>query len=371
MSSRREFVELAKVEGANVSELCRRFGISRKTGHKWIGRERGGEEGWEADRSRRPLHSPGKVAAAVEERVLAERAEHAAWGGRKIRRRLQDKGQSPPAASTVTAILRRNGKIEPLASLQKGPMTRFERAEPNELWQMDFKGAVPMASGGKCHPLTIVDDHSRYAVCVQACADEQAATTREAMTVAFRRYGLPVRMLMDNGACWGRVEARYTLLNAWMLRLGIRISHGRPRHPQTQGKDERFNRTLKDEALRGTLHTDLKDFQKTFDAFRAMYNHERPHEALGLATPATRYRVSAFEFPETLPPIEYLDGDIVRRVGAAGYVSYKKHRFQVGRAFTGEPVGLRPTERDGVYAVYFCHQRIARIDLKGGLCEQV
>lgn len=370
MSQREEFVALARQEGANISRLAQRFGISRKSAYKWLARAAEGAPDWAADRSRRPATSPIQCAPALEEQVLAVRAAHPAWGGRKIRRRLQLDGQPEvPAASTITAILHRHGLIAPEESQKRGAMQRFERERPNELWQMDFKGPIPTAQGA-CHPLTIVDDHSRYALGVIACPNEQGATVRAALSGVFRRYGLPERMLMDNGSCWGKVESAWTLLEVWLLRLGVAVSHGRPFHPQTQGKCERFNQTLLAEALRGRNLGDLEEAQRVFDAFRASYNRERPHEGIGLEVPATRYRVSVFAYPETLAPIEYLSSDQVRKVGAAGYLSWRKGRYQVGRAFAGEPVALRATEKDGVWAVYYCQQRVATIDERAGACLQ-
>lgn len=370
-ANRMEFSALAAGEGRNMTQLCRRFGISRKTGYKWLERAYGGDVGWESDQSRRPLESPGKVSEVVEDAVARVRQEHPQWGGRKIARRLQDLGMDDvPAPSTVGAILKRRGLIDAEASKQHEPMKRFERPMPNELWQMDFKGPVKLGDGRQCHPLTVVDDHSRYAVCVTGCADQRAQTVQTALTEVFRRYGLPAWMLMDNGSCWGRVAAQYTGLNVWQIRLGIRLTHGRPYHPQTQGKNERFNRTLKEEALQGRLHVDMADCQRSLDQFRRMYNQERPHEALGMATPVSRYRISVFEFPEKLGKIEYHEGDIIRRVGPAGFISCHKMRFQVGRAFTGESVGIRATERDGVYDVYYCHHIIAQIDMRSGQCQQ-
>ena len=368
MSQREEFVGLARAEGANIVRLCERFQISRKTGYKWLARAASEAPDWAADRSRRPRSSPWRCAEAVEQAVLAVRGVHPAWGGRKIRRRLQLAGPAP-AASTITAMLHRHGLIDPAESQKRGPMQRFERGRPNELWQMDFKGAVTTGAG-PCHPLTVVDDHSRYAVCVQACADQRAATVRAALTGVFRLYGLPERLLMDNGACWGRVESAWTVLEVWLIRLGIAISHGRPYHPQTQGKCERFNRTLKAEVLAGRHFGDVAACQPPFDRFRHCYNHERPHEALAMETPASRYRVSVFAFPERLGPIEYLEGDPVRRVGPAGYISWRGRRYQVGRAFTGQPVALRPTSREGLWTVHYCHQRVATLDEATGICAQ-
>lgn len=290
MQLREEFVQLARQDGANVSQLCRRYGISRPTGYKWLARAGGNDDpAWSRDRSRRPRNSPNRCEGELEEAVLAVRRDHPAWGGRKIRWRMIGDGWTHvPAASTITAILQRHGLIDDEESRKRGPMRRFERQTPNELWPMDFKGRVPTAVAGFCHPLTVVDDHSRYAVAVSACVDERDLTVRKALGDAMRRYGLPQRMLMDNGACWGKVVSAWTCLEVWLLRLGVSVSHGRPYHPQTQGKCERFNRTLEAEALRGRQFHDMQACQRSFDRFRHDYNHLRPHEALAMAPPVSR-----------------------------------------------------------------------------------
>lgn len=365
MSERREFVALAGVEGANVSELCRRFGISPKSGYKWLGRyEAEGESGL-AERSRRPRRSPGQTPAATEAGVLELRSAHPAWGGRKLRRRLQDLGQQAvPAASTITEILRRHGRLDEAEADKHKAFTRFEHAAPNDLWQMDFKGHFALAQG-RCHPLTVLDDHSRYALGLAACANERTETVQARLTAIFRRYGLPWRMLMDNGAPWGDTpEHRFTPLTVWLLRLGVAISHGKPYHPQTQGKDERFHRTLAAEVLRTERFRDLVHAQRRFDAWRELYNHERPHEALELAVPASRYTVSPQAFPEVLPAIEYASGLTVRKVQHDGWISYRGSDYKLPKAFKGYPVALRLTVRDGELDVLFCRHVIARIDLR-------
>ena len=215
----------------------------------------------------------------------------------------------------------------------------------------------------RCHPLTVLDDHSRYNLCLQACADEQGRTVQTHLTTSFRRYGLPQRVAVDNGSPWGdSFDSPYTPVVAWLIRLGVSVSHSRPYHPQTLGKDERFHRTLKAEVLRESF-ADLNSVQRRFDRWRTIYNFERPHEALGMHTPATRYVSSARAFPEALPPIEYAPGDIVRRVQQQGFFSYRGRSFRISKAFTGYPVALRPTVSDGVFDIYFCHQKIAQIDL--------
>lgn len=370
MSQRKDFIRLAMEEGINISELCRTVGISRKSAYKWLKRFQSGDPSWFEDLSRRPHATPRRTEQNLERAVLDVHARYPRWGGRKIRRRLEMEGVSlVPAASTVTEILRRHGLINPEESRKRGPMQRFERDDPNDLWQMDFKGGIH-TSEGTCHPLTVIDDHSRFAVCVAACPDEREETVEPQLIKCFREYGLPDRMLMDNGSCWGRAESRYTKLGAWLLRLDVSISHPRFYHPQTQGKNERFNRTLLDEAIKGQQFRGRDDCQRAFDRFLEVYNYERPHESIGLMPPATRYRKSRRPFPEKLAAICYGAHDLIRRVGPAGYISYGKDRYQVGRAFTGNPVALRPTNEDGVLEVFFSHHRVARIDLRTKKLEQ-
>jgi transposase InsO family protein len=367
MDRKREFVELARAAGANVRELCRRYGVSPTTGYKWLGRFRAEGAAGLGERSRRPGGSPGRTPAAGEAAVLAVRAaSNEAWGGRKIRRVLADRGaEGVPAASTITAILRRGGRLsEAGAAEHPGPLQRFERATPNELWQMDFKGHFALHAG-RCHPLTALDDCSRYNLVLSACGDERAATVRGVLEGTFRRYGMPLAMLMDWGSPWGDSGGEpLTGLAVWLMRLGVRVLHGRPRHPQTQGKEERFHRTLEAEAMAGRSFRDLAECQRAFDAFRHRYNHERPHEALGMTTPALRYRASPRPFPKVLPPIDYGPGDAVRRVDGEGYISFRNRPFRVGKGLRAQPVALRPTADDGRYAVFFCSHRVREIDLR-------
>ena len=203
MEQREEFIRLALPVGANRSELCRRFGISRAKGYKWLERyQLEGRAGLE-DRSRRPRHSPRRTDAATEADVLRIRADsNEAWGGRKIARVLSRRPGAVPSPSTITEILRRHGRLDQRQDEHPGRLQRFERPTPNELWQMDFKGHFALTAG-RCHPLTVLDDHSRYALGLEACGDERDATVRACLTMLFRRYGLPFAMLMDSGAPWG------------------------------------------------------------------------------------------------------------------------------------------------------------------------
>jgi hypothetical protein len=245
---------------------------------------------------------------------------------------------------------------------------RFEHERPNALWQMDFKGHFAHAVG-RCHPLTVLDDHSRYVVCLSACADELSETVQERLIGVFRRYGLPERMNVDNGSPWGDgAGGRYTVLTVWLLRLGVRLSHSRPYHPQTNGKDERFHRTLKRDVLHGQSYADLAACQRAFDGFRGVYNSERPHEALRMAVPASRYRASPRSYPETLAPIEYDPIDQVRRVQQGGRISFRGHELRVPQAFAGQSIALRPTTTDGVWDAVFAAHRVAQIDLRTATC---
>ena len=258
MDARLEFVMLASVEGANIRQLCRRFGISPTTGYKWLERwQTAGTMGL-LEQSRRPHSSPARSAAVTEQAVLSVRGEHPAWGGRKIARRLKDLGQEGvPAPSTVTAILKRNGVELGAHGGGQPAFARFERTQPNELWQMDFKGHVALHTG-RLHPLTVLDDHSRFSVVLAACANERTETVRQQLITAFRRYGLPQSMITDNGSPWGDGPGSpFTPLGVWLIEHGIRISHSRPYHPQTMGKDERFHRSLKAEVLSGPPFADL------------------------------------------------------------------------------------------------------------------
>lgn len=365
MSERTEFIEAAKQEQINISQLCDNYGISRKTGYKWLRRLReAGLSGLE-DRSRRPLHSPNQTSYEMEEQVLLVRAEHPAWGGRKIRRLLQDWGLlEVPSASTITAVLRRNEMIAPEEALKHKAFIHFEHEHPNDLWQMDYKGSFRLIEGAACHPLTVLDDHSRFLAGLKSCPNERRTTVQYHLTSIFEEYGLPNRMLMDNGSPWGDdLDSRYTLLTSWLLRLDISISHGRPYHPQTQGKDERLRRTLQAELITRNTFATLDQTQTLFDKWRYEYNYIRPHEALQMDTPASRYVPSSRPFPSTLPPILYEAQDIIRRTDDDGRFCFQGRRFRLGKAFPHHEVALRPTVQDGVFDVYYCKQKVNRISL--------
>jgi transposase InsO family protein len=363
MTLRREFVALALGQGLSVAELARRFGISRKTAYKWLHRQ--AEGGSLDDRPRRPHTSPTRTGEALTQAVLALRRAHPCWGGRKLHRVLCNDGYTGvPAPSTITHLLRRHGLIGDGPPGLHRPWQRFEHRAPNDLWQMDFKGTIAVGTG-RCDPLTVLDDHSRYNLVLQATPDTRTATVQAALTAAFRRYGLPQRMNMDNGPPWGCPggDSRgLSALSLWLVRLGIQVSFSTPVHPQTNGKEERFHRSLKAEVLHGRLWRDHAHLQRALDDWRAIYNHRRPHEGVGLLVPGARYQPSRRRFPDTLPPIEYGADDDVLTVHWGGWITFQGRTLKVSNALRGLPIAVRPTLDDGVYDLYFMHHRIATFD---------
>jgi transposase InsO family protein len=287
-------------------------------------------------------------------------------GRRKLHHYLRRQGVAPlPAPSTVNSILSRHGLLAPERRLQRD-WQRFEAAAPNQLWQMDFKGPL-QTDLGPCFALTILDDHSRFNVCLAICPDQTRQTVQTQLEQAFRCYGLPDCILSDNGPPWGSHQdgvRRFTRLAAWLMRYDIFVSHGRPAHPQTQGKDERFHGTYQRELLASQPSwRSPEQLGRASADWRVTYNWRRPHEAIGNEPPATRYvhgRRAYVELPRT---IEYPAGDLLRRVTQGGLISFRSRRYRVGRAFTGETVALRAVA-DGRWDVYYNLQRIRTLDLR-------
>lgn len=358
--AREELCRLALQKGANRRELCRRYKVKPRILYKWLDRYRQEGVGGLSNRSRRPHHSPSRTEPEMEAAVLAVRRENPVWGGRKIAATLERQGLSPPSPSTITEILRRNG--QPMVAPGQKAWKRFEHDAPNDLWQMDFKGHVALRKG-RLHPLTVVDDHSRYSVLLHAAGKERHEVVQNAVQEAFERYGLPQIMLTDNGSPWGDTgERSLTKLAVWLIEHGVAPWRSAPYHPQTHGKNERFNRTLKAELLDGRVFDDLVQAQAAFDAWRHRYNYHRPHDALKLAVPGDRYRPSPRRFNPKVEPFEYGADDIVRRVDNAARIGFQGRRLKASKALIGKLVAIRPTERDGVFALTFRHVTVKAID---------
>jgi transposase InsO family protein len=373
LDRREEFVRLAGRAGANVTELCSRFGVSRSNGYKWLGRYAAEGSPGLAERSRRPRHSPQRTPPELEAQVLALRRAHPAWGGRKIRKVLERSGLEAPSASTITEIIRRSGLLTGPGAGETRDWTRFEHAAPNDLWQMDFKGHFALVGEGRCHPLTVLDDHSRYALEIGACADEQTMTVQTRLTEVFRRYGLPWRILTDNGPPWGTCGSpqRHTPLTVWLMDLGVGVRHGRPLHPQTQGKDERFHRTLAAEVLDGRTFRSLHETQAAFDAWREVYNTYRPHQAIDMDTPSDRYDISPRPMPDAIAPPEYEAEAHVRKIDKNGWISFKGRRLKCSRPFIGRRIALRATHTDGLFDLCYRSHVLAQVDLRQNITQTV
>ena len=363
MEQRQELVRLAMLEGANRRELFRRFGVSAQTGYKWLDRATAGED--LCDHSRKPLNNPLRCSGDVELAVLAVRDEHPAWGARKIANVLEREGRTVPACSTVHAILKRHQRILPKRGGDPATL-RFERPEPNELWQMDFKGSSTLGDGEKLCPLTIVDDHSRYALCIGACGDETGKTVKARLEQVFSIYGLPQAFFVDNGNPWGDSQGgEWTKFRVWLLKYGVHLIHARAHHPQSRGKNERFHRSMDDEIFAMRPLANRRQAQHAFSTWRHIYNHQRPHEGIAMLRPAERYCPSPRTMPAKLPQVHYGEGETVRKMGLnAQTISFKGRDWKLPKAFQGEQLAIRPLDTDGVFGIYFGSNFIKTIDLK-------
>ena len=363
--ARMEFVLEAISEESSISALCRKYGISRPTGYKWIERYMKGED--LADRSHSPLTAAHRTKPEIEDLILETRARHPTWGGHKIVAFLSGKGyELLPAASTANAIIKRHGLISAEQSEKHTPYKRFERELPNQLWQMDFKGHFSMSDGDRCHPLTITDDCSRKLICLDAYNNEQWKSVETSLLRVFSEYGLPEAILSDNGAPWGDSKHGYTLFELWMMQLGVTPMHGRPLHPQTQGKEERFHRTLKEDVLKRIAIADLNHAQRVFDDYRIEYNAERPHAALNYDVPDKHYTPSKRNLPEKWGEPEYDSGSTLRKVNYKGYISINRCRYYLSETLADRYIelGYMP---DNTVKLYYGNYLIATINLDEGL----
>lgn len=364
MTLRQEFIKLALQKKSNISHLCDRFGISRKTGYKWIARYKEEGETGLINKTTKPLSSPNVISQSSVKMITQIRLKYPDWGARKIHMVLKRKGAKDiPSPSSITRHLQRLGHIK-----KRGPnrstWQRFEHEAPNQLWQMDFKGHFEYEQG-RCFPLTILDDHSRFSIALKACKNEQGKTIKPLLIQVFRQYGLPERINVDNGNPWGSplANARFTVFSVWLISLGVQVSHSRPGHPQTNGKDERFHRTLKEELLKYHYFRNIKHIQRHFDKWRDIYNLERPHEAINMQVPSDRYQLSYRQYNERIEPYEYASDYELRKVDSRGRISYQSRQIFVGIPFGNQIAGIRNTSKDGEKQIYFRHQILGTIDL--------
>lgn len=354
MTIREEFVELAMSGRHAVAALCNAYGISEKTGHKWLNRFK--EEGRPglSDRSRAPHDTPHKISLEVRRGILELREKHPTWGPKKLRVVLRRRVPEThwPAASSIGELLRREGRAHPQRRKNAGTELPIDARltvarAPNDVWSTDFKGQFRLTNGDLCYPLTAQDTFSRFVIGTTALSSTASLPVEIAFTRHFREFGLPLVIRSDNGVPFASPSAigRLSKLSVWWIRLGIRPERIEPGEPQQNGKHERMHKTLKADATRPPSPS-LCEQQLRFDKFRREYNDERPHESLGQETPASRYSASAREFPSYLPELNYPAQFEVRAVSQSGVISFRGRRFQVSKALENQELGLEETDDD-------------------------
>jgi putative transposase len=366
MDQRLRFIADHQRQLFSLSELCARFGVSRKTGYKWVERYQADGPAGLHDRSRRPHACPHQTPRAIIDALLEARRRHPTWGAKKLlpilKRRHRD--WNWPARSTCCDLLKRHGLVfsprrRRVPSHPGRPLTPM--TAPNEIWTADFKGQFLTKDGNYCYPLTVVDGSSRYLLACQGLPSTSISLARPVFARLFEAYGLPRIIRTDNGVPFATTAlGRLSTLSVWWIRLGIYPELIEPSHPEQNGRHERMHRTLKAETTRPP-GGNLQAQQKRFNAFRREYNLERPHEALDQGTPASVYRPSPRELPGTLPPIEYPGHFEVRLVSRNSGIRWNKHWVCVTHTLAGEYVGLEEID-DGLWDVYFGPLKLGRLD---------
>ena len=340
--TRAAFVQQIQAREKSKSALCREYGISRPTGDKWIHRAEEGE-GF-SDHSHRPFKTPAnKLDPKIEEMIIAARKEMPGIGAVKIKRILENAGKSGlPCHSTVNAVFKRNQLITREASEAASPNQRFEQEKPNIMWQADFKGHFELGNGERCHPLSILDDHSRYCLCADAKTNERREDTQASFERVFKEYGQPSILLCDNGNPWGASQSGgYSSFEVWLMEHDILVMHIRARHPKTQGKVERFNGAYKAERLKYHVPADMEEAMQDRLAYQHFHNHIRPHHALDLDVPAKHYFPSDVPFCESVGEWGYSEDCILRTIKHTGFLSFEGQGYYFSEAFRHKVIALR------------------------------
>lgn len=354
--------------GERLTDLCREYGISRKTGAKFKARfERLGELGLE-DQSRAPRVIPHKAQPELMELVFAERRAHPTWGPRKLKAVLEKRlGHAMPSTTAMSVALSKAGLVVPRKQRRRcvqQPISLRDASVPNDVWCIDYKGQFRLGDGSYCYPLTLSDQLSRYVLACEGMAAISDAAARDVCLDVFREWGLPTAIRSDNGAPFAsKGLGGLTKLSALFVRLGIDLQRIRPSHPEENGRHERMHRTLKAETTR-PARANLLQQQERFDAWRAEFNTERPHEALGMKRPVEVFDASSRKMPAKLPTLEYPLHDDVLRVNAIGQIRLPgRGAAYLSAALAGEDVGIRE-ERDGRWLVSFAHLDLALFDAR-------
>jgi putative transposase len=359
MKERMRFVADAERGLYSMTELCERYGISRRTGYKWRARYDASGPAGLREGSRAPHGCPHRLDAGVTEAIVEARRQHPSWGPRKLLAWLAERQPDleMPAASTAGDLLKRRGLVQPRRRRRQRQHPGAPGAVPaaaNDLWTTDFKGQFRTRDGQTCYPLTIADQHSRYLLTCAALTSVRTAETRPMFERLFREVGLPAAIQSDNGTPFCSVGIHgLSALSVWWIRLGIRPVRIEPGHPEQNGTHERMHRTLKAETTRPPALNRVGQ-QRKFDRFRHTYNHERPHEALAQQPPARLWQPSPREYPRSLPTPEYPGHHLVRLVGPAGTIRLHGRQLFVSRALQHEYLGLEESA-DGIWSIYFDH----------------
>ena len=376
MEERAKFV-LEALEGwTSMTELCDRYGVSRRVGYKWLHRyEERGLSGL-VDRSRAPRRQAAATPPEIVGEIIALRSKHPTWGPRKLRAWLdREKPEASwPACSTIGAILKREGLTQSRRRRPAAPRAwrppRTEADAPNRVWTTDFKGQFRLGDGRMCYPLTILDAHSRYLLGCRALPSTANAGTRAAFERVFAEYGLPEVIRTDNGVPFSNAQAVAGLskLAVWWMRLGIQLERTRRSHPEDNGAHERMHRTLKAEATRPTRKTaELQ--QRAFNQFRQIYNEERPHEALDMQPPASVYEPAEKRMPKRLEPMNYPESHQTRRVNKNGLIRWRSSQYFVSETLRGQTVGLELNDA-GFWNIYFGPALLAELDDREGVIHR-
>lgn len=357
MEERYQFVMEAREELGGITELCAQYGVSTKTGYKWLNRyEREGLSGLQ-DQSRAPKKHPNQVSEEIKETILQARRAHATWGPKKLRVLLQHAHpkRSWPALSTIGEIIKSSGlsvprKFRRRATPSTQPFSECNAA--NRIWCADYKGWFTTRDGHRCDPLTITDGFSRYLLRCQIVESLSYEVARGVFEAAFREYGLPMAIRTDNGEPFAsRGLAGLSRLSVWWIRLGIQPERIKPGKPQQNGRHERMHLTLKKETTQPPAQN-RRAQQRRFDAFCQEYNQVRPHEALDMKTPASLYQPSPRCYPARLSDLEYGREFEIRRVGGRGEFKWKGTKIFLSEILEGERIGLQPCQ-DHYWRVYW------------------
>ena len=368
MEQKQRFVSLLTSDRFTMVELCESFGISRNTGHKWKARYEAHGMGGLEDWSRAPKTVTSRTEEAVERLIVAEKRLHPTWGPKKIQRVLEVKHEVDrlPVVSTVGEVLKRHGLVKArkrrggLFTVERGTLTPPERC--NHVLGVDYKGWFLLGDGERCDPLTVSDLHSRYLMKAEAMPDMTVKWTQREFRSVFKRYGLPEIIRVDNGSPFASMgPAGLSRLSVWWIGLGIEVQFSRPGCPQDNGCHERMHRTMKAECCQpGSANRWAQ--QQRFDRWRRVFNDERPHEGIGMRTPAQAYQPSLRRLDERIKPALYEAGVETKRVNKAGFISLNGNNCFVGESLIGVDVAVEESPETGLLAVRYANVKLGWLD---------